>query len=118
MMRSKKFGCSVALVVFVYAVLVSPAVSARVRLVDMQGSFKLHVSDSDDVVLTSQSLHLPASAAGYYRSRDSDIDVGKELLRLHGKAKPGSGHRPLVLNLLPRGTLPPSGPSKRKNSFS
>ncbi|KAK8511039.1 hypothetical protein V6N13_013452 [Hibiscus sabdariffa] len=110
-MRSNKFGCSVALVVFVYAVFVSPAMCRM-----MQGSFKLHVSD--DVVLTSQSLHLPASAAGYYRSRDSDSDVGKELLRLHGKAKPGSGHRPLVLNLLPRGTLPPSGPSKRKNSFS
>ncbi|KAK8556096.1 hypothetical protein V6N13_070165 [Hibiscus sabdariffa] len=114
-MRSNKFRCSVAVVVFVYAVLVSRAVSARVRLMDMQGSFKLHVSD--DVVVTSQSLHLPASAAGYYRSRDSG-DVGKELLRLHGKVKPGSEHRPLVLNLLPRGTLPPSGPSRRKNSFS
>ncbi|GMI71909.1 hypothetical protein HRI_000860200 [Hibiscus trionum] len=105
-MRSNKFGCFVvAVVIFVHAVLVSRAVSARVRLIDV-----------DNVVLTSQILHLPASAAGYYRSRDSDIDVGKTLLRLH--RKPGSEYRPLVINLLPKGSFPPSGPSKRKNSFS
>ncbi|KAH1089452.1 hypothetical protein J1N35_016709 [Gossypium stocksii] len=112
-MGLNKFGCFITAMVFMYAMLISQAFSARVRLMDREGFPKVPVSDN--VVASHQNVQVSALAGGY-KSPDSDKNVVKTHLRLPGK--PGPEYRPLVLNLLPKGTLPPSGPSKRKNSFS
>ncbi|KAK5804927.1 hypothetical protein PVK06_032579 [Gossypium arboreum] len=105
-MGLNKFGCFIAAMIFMYAMLISQAFSARVRLMDTEGF---------NVVASHQNVQVSALAGGY-KSPDSEKNVVKTHLRLPGK--PGPEYRPLVLNLLPKGTLPPSGPSKRKNTFS
>ncbi|TYH03841.1 hypothetical protein ES288_A09G250700v1 [Gossypium darwinii] len=90
-MGLNKFGCFIAAMIFMYAMLISQAFSARVRLMDTEGF---------NVVASHQNVQ----------------NIVKTHLRL--PEKPGPEYRPLVLNLLPKGTLPPSGPSKRKNTFS
>ncbi|OMO94518.1 hypothetical protein CCACVL1_05948 [Corchorus capsularis] len=113
----------------IYAMFISQAFYVRARILD--GFFKLPVS-SDKVFKTEPGLNLVVPqrnfqvrppAAGYMSANvdqpskleDSRKNVGKVILRK--AAKQGSGYRPLVLNLLPKGTLPPSGPSKRSNSL-
>lgn len=96
-----------------YAMLIPQAFSARVRLMDTEGFPKVPVSDN--VVVSHQNVPVSALTGGY-QSPNSDKNARKTHLRLPGKQ--GPEYRPLVLNLLPKGTLPPSGPSKRKNSFS
>ncbi|OMO94035.1 hypothetical protein COLO4_16555 [Corchorus olitorius] len=100
----------------IYAMIISQAFCARARLLD--GFFKLPVSS--DNVLPHQNFELRPPAAGYMyanvdqpsKLEDSGKNVGEVILR-----KQGSVYRPLVLNLLPKGTLPTSGPSKRSNSL-
>lgn len=101
--------------------LISQAYCSRVRLLD--GLFKLPaVSDNDlttepgcDLALAQKFFQASPSTASY-KSPDSDKNVGKLLLRF--PSKQGPHYRPLVLNLLPKGSLPPSGPSKRTNSLA
>ncbi|XWS13065.1 hypothetical protein CRYUN_Cryun36dG0005500 [Craigia yunnanensis] len=91
-----------------------------VRLLD--GFFKLPGSDNAlttepgyDHVLTKQNLQVWPLTAGYM-SPDSNKNVGKVLFRF--PVKQGHEYGPLVLNLLPKGSLPPSGPSKRTNNLT
>ena len=118
-MGLNKFGCFITLI-FIYAMLISQAYCARIRLLD--GFFKLPGSDNVlttepgyDLVLTQQNFQVLPSTAGY-KSPDPYNNVGKVLLRF--PVKQGPEYRSLVLNLLPKGTLLPSGPSKRTNNFS
>ncbi|XVF29692.1 hypothetical protein REPUB_Repub15cG0144000 [Reevesia pubescens] len=112
-MGLNKFG--IFITVFLYAMFISQAFCARVRLLDLDNVLTTEPGHDDLVLLPQQNIQVSPLATGY-RSPDSDKNVGKVLLRLPGKQ--GPYYPPLVLNLLPKGRLPPSGPSKRTNNFS
>ncbi|XVF65926.1 hypothetical protein PTKIN_Ptkin09bG0290300 [Pterospermum kingtungense] len=106
MMGLKPFSCFIT-VIFIYAMLISQAYCARVRLLD--GFSELPASDNvvttepvHNLVLGHQNFQVLPSTAGYM-SPDSNQ---------------GPQFRSLVLNLLPKGKLPPSGPSKRTNTIA
>ncbi|XVE80766.1 hypothetical protein DITRI_Ditri15bG0006600 [Diplodiscus trichospermus] len=75
--------------------LVSQAFCARVRLLDRETGF--------DVVFSQKIFQVLLPSKAGYKPSDCDKNVR---------------HQPLVLNRLPKGTLPPSGPSKRTNTLA
>ena len=69
-----------------------------------------------DFSLTAVNLALPSDNV---RSQAAHVETAGKLTRFHATAPRLAGkYGPLVLNMLPKGMKPPSGPSKRANNIN